>query len=426
MFSPIDCYRLATAIAQLPAILYLKSAMMESTYNRLAENLRDFARMESASGLILLAAAVLALIASNTALAPLYDLFLQTPVVVRVGALHLDKPLLLWINDGLMAIFFLVIGAEIKREMIEGELSSVKRAALPALAAVGGMVVPALVYIALSGGQRDMLAGWAIPAATDIAFALAALSVLGRGVPSSLKVFLLALAIIDDLGAIVIIAIFYTSDLSPLALILAACVLALMALMNRLGVSRVAPYAVLGVILWVLVLKSGVHATLAGVATAFAIPLRVKARPGNEDNSPLKTVEHKLHPWSSFLVMPLFGFANAGLNLSGVSFSQLFHGVAGGVAVGLFIGKQIGVFGATYLAVKLGLGEKPAGAGWVGIYGVGLLAGIGFTMSLFIGTLAWDDGSHAAEIRLGVLVGSILSAAAGIAVLSWERQRLAK
>jgi NhaA family Na+:H+ antiporter len=399
--------------------------MLESTYNRLAESLRDFARMESASGLVLLAAAVLALIASNTALAPLYDLFLQTPVVVRVGALHLDKPLLLWINDGLMAIFFLVIGAEIKREMIEGELSSVKRAALPALAAVGGMVVPALVYIALSGGQRDMLAGWAIPAATDIAFALAALSALGRGVPSSLKVFLLALAIIDDLGAIVIIAIFYTSDLSPLALILAACVLALMALLNRLGVSRVAPYAVLGVILWVLVLKSGVHATLAGVATAFAIPLRVKGRPGNEDSSPLKTVEHKLHPWSSFLVMPLFGFANAGLNLSGVSFSQLFHGVAGGVAVGLFIGKQIGVFGATYLAVKLGLGEKPAGAGWIGIYGVGLLAGIGFTMSLFIGTLAWDDGSHAAEIRLGVLVGSLLSAVAGIAVLSWERRRLA-
>jgi NhaA family Na+:H+ antiporter len=399
--------------------------MFESYCNRLAESLRNFARMESASGIVLLAAAVLALIASNTALAPLYDLFLQTPVVVRVGALHLDKPLLLWINDGLMALFFLVIGAEIKREMIEGELSSVKRAALPALAAVGGMVVPAIVYIALSGGERDMLAGWAIPAATDIAFALAALSVIGRGVPSSLKVFLLALAIIDDLGAILIIAIFYTSELSPLALILAACVLVLMALMNRLGVRRVAPYAVLGFILWVLVLKSGVHATLAGVATAFAIPLRVKDRRGGEVASPLKTVEHKLHPWSSFLVMPLFGFANAGLNLSGVSLSQLFHGVAGGVAVGLFIGKQIGVFGATYLAVKLGLGEKPAGAGWTGIYGVGLLAGIGFTMSLFIGTLAWDDGSHAAEIRLGVLVGSILSAAVGIAVLSWERRRTA-
>ena len=250
--------------------------MFETYCNRLAESLRNFARMESASGLVLLAAAVLALIASNTALAPLYDLFLQTPVVVRVGALHLDKPLLLWINDGLMAIFFLVIGAEIKREMLAGELSSVKRAALPALAAVGGMVVPAIVYIALSGGERDMLAGWAIPAATDIAFALAALSVIGRGVPSSLKVFLLAVAIIDDLGTILIIAIFYTSELSPLALILAACVLALMALMNRLGVLRVAPYAVLGVILWVLVLKSGVHATLAGVATAFAIPLKGK------------------------------------------------------------------------------------------------------------------------------------------------------
>jgi NhaA family Na+:H+ antiporter len=403
--------------------LYLKSAMLESTYNRLAETLRNFARMESASGLVLLAAAVLALVASNTALAPLYDLFLQTPVTVRVGALHLDKPLLLWINDGLMAIFFLVIGAEIKREMIEGELSSLKRAALPALAAVGGMVAPALLYIALSGGQRDMLAGWAIPTATDIAFALAALGVIGRGVPSSVKVFLLALAIIDDLGAILIIAVFYTSELSPLALILAAAVLALMVLLNRLGVSRVAPYAVLGVILWVLVLKSGVHATLAGVATAFAIPLKGKTAGGA---SPLKTVEHSLHPWSAFLVMPLFGFANAGLNLYGVSLYQLFHGVAGGIAVGLFIGKQIGVFGATWLAVKLGLGEKPAGAGWTGIYGVSLLSGIGFTMSLFIGTLAWSDGSHAAEIRLGVLVGSILSAAAGIAVLSWERKRLAK
>ena len=396
--------------------------MFETYCNRLAESLRNFARMESASGLVLLAAAVLALIASNTALAPLYDLFLQTPVVVRVGALHLDKPLLLWINDGLMAIFFLVIGAEIKRETLAGELSSVKRAALPALAAVGGMVVPAIVYIALSGGERDMLAGWAIPAATDIAFALAALSVIGRGVPSSLKVFLLAVAIIDDLGTILIIAIFYTSELSPLALILAACVLALMALMNRLGVRRVAPYAVLGFILWVLVLKSGVHATLAGVATAFAIPLRVKDRHGGEVASPLKTVEHKLHPWSSFLVMPLFGFANAGLDLSGVSLAQLFHGVAPAIAAGLFIGKQTGVFGATWLAVKLGLGEKPAGASWGEIYGVSLVAGIGFTMSLFIGTLAWDDASHAADIRLGVLVGSILSAAVGVAVLMWERR----
>jgi NhaA family Na+:H+ antiporter len=381
-------------------------------YERLAAKLHDFAKLESASGLVLQAAAILALIASNSPLAPLYDLFLRTPVAVRVGVLHLDKPLLLWINDGLMALFFLVVGAEIKRELIDGELSSLRHAALPALAALGGMVVPAVLYILVSQGDPDMLAGWAIPTATDIAFALAALSVMGKAAPPSLKIFLLALAIIDDLGAIVIIAVFYTYELSPLALGLAAGVLAFMFLLNRLGVKSVAPYAVLGIILWVLVLKSGVHATLAGVATALAIPLK-----GKDGASPLKHVEHSVHPWSAFLVMPLFGFANAGLNLSGIGLQHLFHGVASGIAVGLFLGKQIGVFGFTWLAVKLGLGERPAGVSWGGIYGVSFLAGIGFTMSLFIGTLAWDDGSHAAEIRLGVLVGSLLSAAAGIAIL---------
>ncbi|HKF60195.1 MAG TPA: Na+/H+ antiporter NhaA [Dongiaceae bacterium] len=381
-------------------------------YERLAGTLRDFAKLESASGLVLLAAAILALIASNSPLSPLYDLFLRTPVAIRVGALHLDKPLLLWINDGLMALFFLVVGAEIKREVIEGELSSIRRAILPVLAALGGMAVPAVLYILVSQGDRDMLAGWAIPTATDIAFALAALSVIGKAAPPSLKVFLLALAIIDDLGAIVIIAIFYTSELSALALGLAAGVLAFMFLLNRLGVKSVAPYAMLGVILWVLVLKSGVHATLAGVATALAIPLK-----GKEGASPLKHVEHSVAPWSSFLVMPLFGFANAGLNLAGVGVQHLFHGVASGIAVGLFFGKQIGVFGATWLAVRLGLGERPRGVSWSGIYGVSFLAGIGFTMSLFIGTLAWGDGSHAAEIRLGVLEGSLLSAVAGIAIL---------
>jgi NhaA family Na+:H+ antiporter len=406
----------------LPAILYLNPAMQGTLYDRLAGRLSAFTRLESASGLVLLAAAILALIASNTPLAPYYALFLKTPVEVRVGALHLDKPLLLWINEGLMALFFLVVGAEIKHELIEGELSSLRRAALPALAAVGGMLVPAVLYILASGGDPDVLSGWAIPTATDIAFAVAALSIIGRSVPASLKVFLLALAIIDDLGAIVVIAIFYTSELSHLALALAAGVLVVMFLLNRLGVRSVAPYAVLGIILWVLVLKSGVHATLAGVATALAIPLRGK--PGEEDHatSPLMTVEHRLHPWTAFLVMPLFGFANAGLDLSGVGLAQLYHGVASGITVGLFFGKQIGVFGATWLAVRLGLGERPAGVGWSGIYGVSLLSGIGFTMSLFIGTLAWDDGAHAAEIRLGVLAGSLLSAAAGIILLLATRR----
>jgi NhaA family Na+:H+ antiporter len=398
--------------------LYLKEAMSGTLNERLAVRLLDFARRESAPGLVLLAAAILALIASNSPLAPLYDLFLRTPVAVRIGALHLDKPLLLWINDGLMALFFLVVGAEIKRELIEGELSSLKRASLPVLAALGGMVVPAALYILASGGDPDMRAGWAIPMATDIAFALAALSVLGRAVPASLKVFLLALAIIDDLGAIVVIAIFYTSELSPLALGLAAAVLALMFLLNRLGVTRVAPYAILGVILWVLVLKSGVHATLAGVATALAIPIK-----GKDGASPLKHVEHSLHPWSAFLVMPLFGFANAGLDLAGIGIDNLFHGVSSGIALGLLLGKLIGVFGATWLAVKLGLGERPAGVSWGGICGVSFLAGIGFTMSLFIGTLAWSDGSHAAEIRLGVIEGSLLSAVAGITVLLATQRR---
>ena len=395
--------------------------MSDPYYKRLAGGIREFVRLESASGLVLLIAALLALLASNTPLAPLYDILLKTPVEIRVGALHLAKPLLLWINDGLMAIFFLVVGAEIKRELIEGELSSVKRAALPAIAAVGGMVVPAVLYIAyigLSGGHPDMLAGWAIPSATDIAFALAALSVIGRRVPASLKVFLLALAIIDDLGAIIIIAVFYTSDLSLIALLLAAAVLALMFLLNRLGVRRISPYAVLGVVLWILVLKSGVHATLAGVATAFAIPLRTR-----DGAAPLVTVEHRLHPWSSFLVMPLFGFANAGLDLGGVNLHQLLSGVAGGIAVGLFLGKQVGVFGAAALAIRLGVGEKPEGTSWAGLYGAALLAGIGFTMSLFIGTLAWDDGSHAADIRLGVLAGSLTSALVGMLVLIWTNPR---
>jgi Na+:H+ antiporter, NhaA family len=387
-------------------------------YIRLAGGIREFMRLESASGLLLLLAAILALIASNTPLAPLYDLFLGTPVEVRVGALHLDKPLLLWINDGLMAIFFLVVGAEIKRELVEGELSSRKRAALPAVAALGGMVVPAAIYVLVSRGQRDMLAGWAIPAATDIAFALAAVSVVGRRVPASLKIFLLALAIIDDLGAILVIAIFYTNDLSPIALLLAAAVLAIMIAMNRLGIGKIWPYAVLGVVLWILVLKSGVHATLAGAATAIAVPLRTK-----DGRAPLASLERRLHPWSSFLVMPLFGFANAGLNLADVRLHQLIGGVAGSVALGLFIGKQLGVFGAAALAIKLRLGEKPSGASWAGLYGVGLLAGIGFTMSLFIGTLAWQDGSHAAEIRLRVLVGSLLSAATGIGVLAVSRAK---
>jgi len=386
--------------------------MIQTSYMRLMGAIRDFVALESASGLALLAASLLALVASNSPLASWYDLLLATPVGFHAGALHLDKPLLLWINDGLMALFFLVIGAEIKRELVEGELSTWRKAALPAIAALGGMALPAAIYALLNRADPAALAGWAIPTATDIAFALAALSLMGGRLPASLKVFLLALAIFDDLGAILVIAIFYTNELSLIALALAGVVLAVMAMLNRLGVRNIAPYALLGILLWVLVLKSGVHATLAGVATAFALPMGK-----GEDAAPLRRVERGLHPWTCFLVMPLFGFANAGLSLAEIRPGQLLEGVAGGIAFGLFLGKQIGVFGAAALAIKLGLSERPAGAGWAGLYGVSLLAGIGFTMSLFIGSLAWDGGAHAAELRLGVIVGSLASAAAGMAFL---------
>jgi NhaA family Na+:H+ antiporter len=374
--------------------------------------IRGFVALESASGLALLAASLLALVVSNSPLAPWYDLLLKTPVGFHVGPLHLDKPLLLWIDDGLMALFFLVVGAEIKRQLVEGELSTWRRAALPAVAALGGMVLPAAIYAFLNRGDPEALAGWAIPTPTDIAFALAALAMMGSRLPTSLKVFLLALAIFDDLGAILVIAVFYTSELSLLALALAGIVLAVMAILNRLGIRSITPYALLGILLWILVLKSGVHATLAGVATAFALPLGK-----GDDGAPLRRVERGLHPWTSFLVMPLFGFANAGLSLAGIRPSQLLEGVAGGVALGLFLGKQIGVFGAAVLAIKLRLGDRPEGASWAELYGVSLLAGIGFTMSLFIGSLAWDNGAHAAELRLGVIAGSLISAVAGTGLL---------
>jgi Na+:H+ antiporter, NhaA family len=387
--------------------------MLETYYKRLVDEIREFMRLESAAGVFILLAALLALIANNSGFARYYDLFLSTPLQIRLGALDIDKPLLLWINDGLMALFFLVIGCEIKREMIEGELSSWRKAALPAIAAVGGMLVPALIYVAINRGNPTALRGWAIPAATDIAFAFAAVSLLGKRVPASLRIFLLATAIIDDLGAIVIIAVFYTSDLNVIALAGAAVVIALMFLLNRLRVARIGPYALLGILLWVLVLKSGVHATLAGVATALALPIK---RAGG--GSPLRELEHMLHPWTAFLVMPLFGFANAGLAFADVRLADLAGGVAGGIALGLFLGKQLGVFGAAALSIKLKICERPSGAGWLAIYGVALIAGIGFTMSLFIGTLAWEDSAHAAALRLGVLAGSIASALCGLALLT--------
>jgi Na+:H+ antiporter, NhaA family len=371
-----------------------------------------FFHHEAAGGLVLVAAALLALLASNSPLEGLYGGLLATPVGVRIGLLAIDKPLLLWINDGLMAIFFFLVGLEIKRELLRGELSTFSQAILPVVAAIGGMAVPAIIYIALNAEDPTALRGWAIPAATDIAFAVGVLALLGASVPSTLKIFLLAIAIIDDLGSIVIIALFYTEQLSFASLALAAVGIAVLATLNVRGVTRLAPYALTGVFIWACVLKSGVHATLAGVVVALAIPLGKEGGP-----SLLEELEENLHPWVAFAVLPLFAFANAGVSLEGLSLAKLLEPIPQGIALGLFAGKTIGIFGATWIAVMGGLASKPEGATWLQILGVAMLGGIGFTMSLFIGMLAFPDPAQAASLRLGVLAGSLASAAAGYAVL---------
>lgn len=370
--------------------------------------------MEAASGLLLIAAAILALIINNSPLSWLYNGLLETPVVVQIGALKIAKPLLLWINDGLMALFFLLIGLEVKREVLEGQLSKPSQIVLPGMAAIGGMLVPALIYWFLNRDNPAALNGWAIPTATDIAFALGVLALLGKRVPTSLKLFLMTLAIIDDLGAIVIIAIFYSGALSTLSLLLAAACIAALVAMNRMGVVKLGPYMIIGLILWVCVLKSGVHATLAGVTLAFCIPLRTR----NAEPSPSQALEHALHPWVAFGILPLFAFANAGLSLIGVTLESFTHHVPMGIAIGLLLGKTIGVFGLSWLAVKAGLTALPAGANWGQILGVAILCGIGFTMSLFVGSLAFEPGSsdYAGMDRMGILTGSLLAALIGYAV----------
>jgi NhaA family Na+:H+ antiporter len=374
-----------------------------------------FLHHEAAGGLVLVIAALLALLASNSPLAGLYGGFLDTPVGVRVGPLALDKSLLHWINDGLMAIFFFLVGLEIKRELLQGELSTFGQAALPVIAAVGGMAVPAVIYVAINTGDPEALRGWAIPTATDIAFAVGVLALLGPRVPISLKIFLLALAIIDDLGAIIIIALFYTDHLSLASLSLALGGAAILVALNRAGVQRLAPYLLTGLAIWVCVLKSGVHATLAGVVVALAIPLSDKAE---GESSLLEQLEESLHPWVAFAVLPLFAFANAGVSLQGVSPANLAEPIPLGISAGLFAGKTIGIFGATWMAVMGGIAGKPEGATWVQILGVSMLGGVGFTMSLFIGMLAFPEPEQAAAVRLGVLTGSLVSALAGYLVLA--------
>jgi NhaA family Na+:H+ antiporter len=385
------------------------------------QTIKEFLQQESTGGLLIITAAILAIGVENSPLKFLYDALLETPLGIQFGALVIHKPLLLWINDGLMAIFFFLIGLEIKREFIAGELSDPSRIILPAIAAIGGMIVPALIYIAMNQGDANALAGWAIPTATDIAFALGVLSLFGNRVPHALKLFLLTLAVLDDLGAIIIIALFYSGDLSLLSLGVAATAICILLLMNLGGVTRIAPYILIGTVLWVSVLKSGVHATLAGVLLAMFIPLRGK----QADESPLHSLEHTLHPYVVLLILPLFAFANTGINLTGLSPASLLHPVPAGIAVALIIGKQAGVFGLSWLAIRLRLGQLPSGSSWLELYGVSALCGIGFTMSLFISGLAAEQIGlgEMADDRLGILLGSLISAGIGYLALSLSLRR---
>jgi NhaA family Na+:H+ antiporter len=378
--------------------------------------IKDFLKLESSSGVVLVAAAVLAMVIANTPAAGFYGLFIEMPVEVRVGPLHIAKPLLLWINDGLMAIFFFLVGLELKREILEGELSDVRKAVLPAVGAIGGMVMPAAIYIGMNQGDAVALKGWAIPAATDIAFALGILTLLGRRVPTTMKVFLVSLAIFDDVGAIVIIALFYTNDLSVSALSVALACVPLLYVLSRRGVAELVPYILLGLIMWVAVLKSGVHATLAGVVLALFIPLRDRKDPAR---SPLRELEHDLHTVVAFVILPVFAFANSGISLAGVGPDYLLHPVPLGIAAGLFFGKQVGVIGLCWISVKLGIARLPEGVGWPGLYGAAVLCGVGFTMSLFVGSLAFEetDVNLLFDERLGIIAGSLLSGIVGYVVL---------
>ena len=388
--------------------------------SQVVNRIQDFMKLETSASIMLMLAALLALLANNSALSTLYSEFLSTPVQVRVGGLEIAKPLFLWINDGLMAIFFFLVGLEVKREVLQGELSSFSKAALPLIAAFGGMAGPAIIYSYINWDNAQTIVGWAIPSATDIAFALGVLALLGNRVPVSLKIFLLALAIIDDIGAITIIAIFYTANLSVEALGLGAIGFAALLIVNRSGVKSITPYALIGLFIWVCVLKSGVHATLAGVVTALAIPMKGKKE---SDQSPLHHLEHSLHPWVAFAVLPLFAFANAGVSLSNIELADLTATVPLGIAAGLFFGNQIAIFTLCWLAVQIGIARLPADVRWVQIYGTGCLAGIGFTMSLFIGTLAFSDPELINQVRLGVLMGSFASAVLGYTVLRLVSER---
>ena len=386
---------------------------MPSSKNPFTSFIQNFLKLESASGILLMIAAVLAMIIANSPLSYLYESLLDVPVEIRIGALHIAKPLILWINDGLMAVFFFLIGLELKRELMEGALSNPKNLVLPTFAAVGGMLVPAIIYASINWNDPVAVKGWAIPAATDIAFALGILAFFGKRVPIALKVFLVSLAIMDDMGAIIIIAIFYTSDLSTSSLIIAAVAIIILFFLNHYKMKHLPPYLLVGLVLWVAVLKSGVHATLAGVLLAFFIPLKTTS---DNEQSLAKSLEHDLHGTVSFVIIPIFAFANAGVSLKGLSLSSILEPVPLGIILGLFFGKQIGVMLFSFIAIKLKVASLPENVNWKQLYGVSFLCGIGFTMSLFIGSLAFEQ-SGTEEIflndRLGILIGSTISAIIG-------------
>ncbi len=384
--------------------------------------IETFFKKESSSGIILMFAAVLAMIFANSPLVGWYNLLLDVPVVVAVGTFEIAKPLLLWINDGLMALFFFLVGLELKREFIEGDLSKPGQVTLPAIGAVGGMLMPALIYAGLNYENPSALSGWAIPTATDIAFALGILAIIGSKVPLQLKVFLTSLAIFDDLGAIIIIALFYTEQLSMLSLIVAASMLSILFVLNRKNVTSTSPYIFIGLVLWVAVLKSGVHATLAGVILAFFIPIKGKG----DEPSPLKSLEHNLHSTTAFIVLPIFAFANAGISFTNVGIEQVMSPVPLGIILGLFIGKQLGVFGFCFIAIKLGFAKLPSNVNWTLLYGVALLCGVGFTMSLFIGSLAFEQVNDIPlyKDRLGIVIGSLISGILGYLVIKAAVKKL--
>ncbi|RXJ87708.1 Na+/H+ antiporter NhaA [Arcobacter sp. CECT 8985] len=386
--------------------------------------IRDYIKKESSSGVILIFITVLALLFQNSYFSSEYNTLLKTQITFAFGDLLLiQKPLILWINDGLMTIFFLLVGLEIKRELLAGHLSSKSKIALPAIGAIGGMAIPAIIFTVFNYGDDFSMKGWAIPTATDIAFALGILSLLGKKVPVSLKIFLMALAIFDDLGAILIIAIFYTSDLSILSIFAAVTCTIVLIIMNKLKIIRPTAYILVGIILWISVLKSGVHATLAGIILAFTIPIALKDEK-NKTISPLKNLENNLHFWVAYFILPIFAFVNAGVSLKGLSFEQLFSNVSLGIMLGLFLGKQLGVMSFVFIAVKLKIAKLPKCTNWIQMYGVSVLTGIGFTMSLFIDSLAFQDSDvYAYTDKLAILIGSIVSGIVGYLILRYTKTK---